>query len=95
LGCANFTTAALRLQCIRSKNWTEIFSVAFPNTGPVLATNAWFPVVDGVELLENAELLVRAGKYNKVPILMGSNQNDGGIIFDYPNAIDAVTYTPI
>jgi len=37
----------------------------------------WGPVVDGVEILDDPRTLAAQGKFNKVPVLLGTNMDEG------------------
>jgi carboxylesterase type B len=37
----------------------------------------WAPVIDGVSLLAHPKVLVKRGEVNRVPVLMGTNRDEG------------------
>jgi para-nitrobenzyl esterase len=49
---------------------------ALPALAPLMP---WGPAIDGVALLDTPLASVRAGKFNKVPVVLGSNKDDGSI----------------
>lgn len=75
LGCA---PGAGQLACLRSKSADEVFSVAptidFDDLRSLKALTPW---VDGVVLPAQPKQLLKQGKFNRVPVMIGSNQNEG------------------
>lgn len=79
LGC---TDASKALECLRGKTPDEIL-LALPGKlaeiGPGGA--AWVPLVDGVNLPEQPAKMLADGSFNKVPVIIGSNKDEGTIFF--------------
>lgn len=73
-----------RLACLRSLPVDRLLGSA---THSFTSPNAtWTPVVDGVVLTDTPEGALRAGASADVPILLGSNSEEGGtfvVLFDY------------
>lgn len=61
--------------CMRAKPTNAVLTAlpANPIGGGVL----WFPVVDGVVLPTTAEEAFKSGKFNQVPVINGSNHDEG------------------
>jgi para-nitrobenzyl esterase len=79
LGCTDPATA---LTCMRAKTADDLL-VALPpkpaEIGPGGGT--WLPVVDGFNIPDQPGNLLAAGMFSKVPIILGSNKNEGTIFF--------------
>ena len=77
----NCTNATSKLDCLRSKNATEISSAGDhtkPSDDPGgVDLIGWSPVVDGIELPDAPRRLLREGKVNHVPVLLGTNHDEG------------------
>jgi para-nitrobenzyl esterase len=84
LGCAAGPT---QLACLRSKSADEVLaaapSVNFNDLRSLLAITPW---VDGVVLPAQPKDLIQQGRFNRVPVLMGTNRDEGrqiiGLAFD-------------
>ena len=81
LKCPPATNATAAMSCLRSKNISEIYR-ASDNTKPHDDPGGvnlidWSPVVDGVELTDVPLNLLRQGKVNQVPVLLGTNHDEG------------------
>jgi para-nitrobenzyl esterase len=76
LGCAG-DAAAIR-SCLRAKPAQEIVE-ALPLKAEVIFGEgvAWGPNVDGVELVDQPRAVLAAKKQAKVPLLVGSNKDEG------------------
>jgi para-nitrobenzyl esterase len=79
LGCTDPTSV---LACLRGKTPDEIL-VALPlKTGEISPSGvAWFPYADGVDLPDQPETLLEGGQFAKVPVLLGTNKNEGTLFF--------------
>lgn len=62
-------------KCLRSKNMTEILDASRHLPGKGLTD--WQPTVDGVEFTDFVQLLAAKGDIANVPVLFGTNQNEG------------------
>jgi len=62
------------LKCLRALSMEELLSVS--SVTGAYATN-WAPTVDGVELTHSPEDLASQGKIANVPIMVGTNLNEG------------------
>ena len=86
LGCAAATNASALtdpavLRCLRSATTQELLHATGAVPGSGLLT--WSPVVDGVELAATPADLAAAGRIvNAVPVLQGSNLNEGSMFTD-------------
>jgi para-nitrobenzyl esterase len=80
LGCS---TAPDVLAAMREKTADEVVKVAFTGYDPNGGTKMR-PVIDGWVIPENPWAMFSAGKQQKVPLLIGTNANEG-TIFVYPD----------
>lgn len=76
LGCAS-SDGALELACMRAQSMQALINNQ-ENANNALV--AWSPVVDGVELTDIPPQLVRQGLFNHVPVLLGSNHDEGTLL---------------
>lgn len=75
LGCKD---AATTLTCLRGKTTEEVMLALKSASGMLSGDGAnWFPSVDGVEVPDQPQKLLDAGKFAKVPTLIGTNKNEG------------------
>jgi para-nitrobenzyl esterase len=90
LGC---TDAASTAECLRSKDVNELVKSGDIDKG----ANAWGPVVDGVELSKPPQKALEAGEFNHVPVLLGSNKDEGTLFAaqTVPGALDEQGYTAL
>jgi para-nitrobenzyl esterase len=70
LGCSD--SAA----CMRSKSTADVLN-AIPASPITVGTRVWFPVVDGHLIPSQPADAIAAGHLNKVPIINGSNRDEG------------------
>lgn len=79
LGC---TDASKALECLRGKTPDEIL-VALPGKPAEIGPGgaAWVPVVDGVNMPDQPAAMLAGGQFAKVPVLLGSNKDEGSIFF--------------
>ena len=61
--------------CMRSRNMTEVLQASDHLPGKGLTD--WSPTVDGVEFTNYVQLLAAAGDIANVPVLFGTNKNEG------------------
>ncbi len=80
LGC---NTASDVLAAMREKTADEVVKAAFTGYSPNGGTKMR-PVIDGWVIPENPWSMFSAGKQKKVPLLIGTNANEGAI-FVYPD----------
>ena len=78
LGCAGDAKAVRA--CLRAKTPKEILS-ALPLRPEIIfgAGVAWTPSLDGVELVDQPKAVLAAKKQAKVPLLLGTNKDEGTI----------------
>jgi hypothetical protein len=78
--CREETTAAGRLRCLRAAPTEALMRAAASSTAPdddTWNSGQWGPVVDGVELLHPPSQLLAEGLVANVPVLIGSNADEG------------------
>jgi len=68
------------LACMRSKPVSEVLETVAPD--PTFAFGegeyvSWFPVLDGVVLTEQMSDSFASGNFNQVPVMIGSNRDEG------------------
>jgi para-nitrobenzyl esterase len=52
------------------------------STGLIAGNGAtWFPYADGIDLPDQPEKLLEAGSFAKVPVILGTNKNEGTLFF--------------
>lgn len=88
LGCDS-GDAAQDLACLRGKPVEEVI-LALPTSAVDIAGSDganWFPVVDGLNIADEPDKLLEQGAINKVPVLLGSNQDEGTIFFAFGGKI--------
>lgn len=76
LGCSEKTGEDL-LSCMRAFDSYTVFEASRSAPGALMHDLVWGPVIDGVEILDDPRKLAAAGKFNKVPVLLGTNMDEG------------------
>ena len=76
LGCAR---EADPLAALRAKTWQEVLDAAAPAQGLFGKGVKFGPVVDGWALPDDPVALFEAGKQHDVPLLVGSNADEGSV----------------
>jgi len=92
LGCTN---PAQVLACLRSKSREDVLRAAPPGREEFIETaNRWNPVVDGFEIPDQPRLLYEQGAFNRVPILLGANRDEGWTYVDrsFPSGLTESQY---
>jgi para-nitrobenzyl esterase len=74
MGCPN---GPGQLACMRSQSTTALMAASPPNLDIINAKPDWVPAIDGVILPDAADKLVRAGRINRVPVMFGTNHDEG------------------
>ena len=78
------------MNCLKAKTWVEIIEA---QQGIILLESSqqidlltsplpWGPIIDGVQMNEDPFTLIREGKFNQIPIITGTT-NDEGRFFVY------------
>lgn len=76
--------------CLEAKPWQTLVAVQGDVTMFHQGTALWSPVVDGVEILSEPHVLASHGQWAKVPVLLGTNHDEGTIFNPLPrNCSDA------
>ncbi|CAK0825370.1 unnamed protein product [Prorocentrum cordatum] len=79
--------SANRITCLISKTTEELKdaeSITSPPNSNVFATLGWGPTIDNDEFAEDPKLLFAQGRHANVPVVGGSNTNEGDA-FVYPS----------
>jgi len=78
--------------CMRAKPAKEILD-ALP-ASPVGASDVlWFPVIDGYVLPQTADQAFQTGKFAKVPVINGSNRNEGTLFVAFGKPLTPDQYS--
>ena len=77
--------------CLRSKSTKQVQD-ALPSSPVGNNGVLWFPVVEGVVLPQSAEQAFTAGKFIHVPLINGSNHNEGTLFVAFGKPIDEAGY---
>jgi len=93
VGC---TDPAQVLACIRAKTTAEVL-LGFGNGQQEFVEHgrvAWGPVVDGVDLPDQPRVLYEHGRFNHVPVILGTTRDEGWIYADrsFPAGLTAAQY---
>lgn len=77
LNCSGVSGEAQLLECLRSKTAEQVLvaQTALERPGPAIYL-PWFPIVDGFELKKHPYEYIEAGEYNKVPFVIGVDQDE-------------------
>lgn len=66
-----------QLACLRSKSASEILAAQGDEWGLLKNNFKWTAVPDGITLQGRPDELIRSGQFNRVPVLLGSNRDEG------------------
>ncbi|MFF1610268.1 carboxylesterase/lipase family protein [Amycolatopsis sp. NPDC058278] len=75
VGCPD---AAAQVACLRGKPMNELIK-AQGEALPLQAELSWTPTIDGKVIKEPTRDAVAAGRYNRVPMISGTNKNEGNL----------------
>ncbi|HEX7880245.1 MAG TPA: carboxylesterase/lipase family protein [Candidatus Eisenbacteria bacterium] len=78
LGCSDVGPVA-ETACLRAKTPAEVLVAADPAQGLYGGGIKFAPIVDGVIIPDDPERLFAAGRFHRVPILIGTNADEGSI----------------
>ncbi|PYI12031.1 carboxylesterase family protein [Aspergillus sclerotiicarbonarius CBS 121057] len=70
VNATNCTTASDTLQCLREVPFDSLYAVAYDGL-------EWFGTIDGIFLKEYPQISITEGRFTKVPILHGTNTDEG------------------
>ncbi|RAK95454.1 putative triacylglycerol lipase (LipA) [Aspergillus ibericus CBS 121593] len=70
VNATNCTTATDTLQCLREVPFDSLYAVAYDGI-------EWFGTIDGIFLKEFPQISITEGRFAKVPILHGTNTDEG------------------
>ncbi len=91
LSCGNASDVAA---CMRAKPTRQVLD-ALP-ASPVGGNGVlWFPVVDGSVLPQSADQAFRSGKFSRVPVVNGSNHDEGTLFVAFGKPVTADQYTAL
>eukprot|EP00040_Diaphanoeca_grandis_P032805 m.199629 g.199629 ORF g.199629 m.199629 type:complete len:567 (+) comp32741_c0_seq2:175-1875(+) len=90
-GCSNLSASQDQVKCLRNVSATDALHMFDnPHCGGLID---WNSVIDGVELSAHPRVLAANGKIHDVPILLGTNRDEGTLFVGDPDKINASTYT--
>lgn len=91
LGCTDVRTAAA---CLRSKSRDEALRALPIDLQQFVEVGQWGPVVDGVEIPDQPRELYRRGAFNRVPLIIGAQGDEGWVFADrsFPTGLSASDY---
>ena len=94
LGC---TDATKTLECLRGKTPDEALLALPGKVGEIGPDGAaWVPVIDHVNIDDQPSALLAAGKFTKMPVILGSNRDEGVIFFSLGLSVTSETdYTAL
>ncbi len=91
LGCDH---ASDLIACMRSRPTRQVLD-ALP-ASPVGGDDVlWFPVVDGYVLPHTADQAFQSGQFSKVPVINGSNRNEGTLFVAFGKPVTRQQYTAL
>ncbi|MBK8256600.1 MAG: carboxylesterase family protein [Polyangiaceae bacterium] len=73
------------LACMRAKTPEELLLALPTGTDFLGGTVSWFPVVDGVTLPDLPSNMFKAGTFEKVPVILGTNRDEASLFFSLSN----------
>ena len=76
LGCDAYKNDASRIDCMRRQPAISVHNSDFQGQ-----FDTWVPTIDGSFLPQDPNLLLFAGQFHKVPIIIGTNQNDSNTVY--------------
>jgi len=80
VGCGSVSN---RLDCLRSlptnKLMTNAFTAKPPSASSTYPVMPWGAAIDGSLLKDNPLTLLQKGQFNRVPLLLGTNENEGSL----------------
>ena len=96
LDCMDVRTAAA---CLRSKTRDQVLRALPLFQAQIVESNAvqWSPIVDGLEIPDQPRELYKRGRFNRVPLVIGVNRDEGWTFVDrsFPSGLDATQYEAV
>ena len=96
LDCTDMRTAAA---CLRSKTRDQVLRALPLFQAQIVESNAvqWSPTVDGLEIPDQPRELYKRGRFNRVPLIIGVNRDEGWTFVDrsFPSGLDATQYEAV
>jgi len=96
LGCTGPDSSAL-LACLRAIDRDRVLFAHPPNLFEQFSETGrtqWTPIVDGLEIPEQPRVLFEQGAFNRVPVLLGANRDEGWMFVNrsFPAGLTASQY---
>ena len=88
LGCKGTEVVA----CMRSKSTEDVLK-AIPASAISIGPPVWFPVMDGHLIPSQPVDAMAAGKFNQVPVVNGSNHDEGTLFMAFGQPVTAEQFT--
>lgn len=95
LGCDQQTDHEYLLRCLRSVTYNSSVIAKEPTVITGIMQFAFVPVVDGDFIRKDPAQLLRSGHFKKIPILLGSNENEGTSFIVYMDGIYNLQHSPV
>lgn len=94
LGCTDARSAPA---CLRSKSRDEVLRALPIDIQQFVEGGQWTPVVDGLELPDQPRELYRRGQFNRVPLIIGVQGDEGWVFVDrsFPTGLSASDYAAV
>jgi para-nitrobenzyl esterase len=91
LGCPDVRSA---VACLRSKTRDEVLRALPIDLQKFVEAGQWTPVVDGLEIPDQPRELYRRGQFNRVPLIIGVQRDEGWVFVDrsFPGGLSASDY---
>ena len=96
LDCTDVRTVAA---CLRSKTRDQVLRALPLFQAQIVESNAvqWSPTVDGLEIPDQPRELYKRGRFNRVPLIIGVNKDEGWVFVDrsFPSGLDSTQYEAV
>ena len=83
VGCYQEDDPDYMVTCLRTKNASEFIDHEWNSLNSVIAQFPFVPVIDGILIKRDPSFMLRDGEFNKVPLLLGSNENEATFFMVY------------
>lgn len=96
LNCPAGLGAEAQLGCLRSRPAADINKLTAWDRNVIGGAPVWIPVVDGITVPDTPAALLQQGRVHRVPVIFGSNRNEGRLFVFYSfhiNKLAPVTVT--
>eukprot|EP00008_Paramoeba_atlantica_P008171 CAMPEP_0201476066 /NCGR_PEP_ID=MMETSP0151_2-20130828/1352_1 /ASSEMBLY_ACC=CAM_ASM_000257 /TAXON_ID=200890 /ORGANISM="Paramoeba atlantica, Strain 621/1 / CCAP 1560/9" /LENGTH=387 /DNA_ID=CAMNT_0047856343 /DNA_START=805 /DNA_END=1968 /DNA_ORIENTATION=+ len=77
VGCQEGGDPVQQVSCLRSVSADDILHHYEDGALDITSGCSWAPTIDGVELVVHPQFQVQSGHFNRVPVMLGSNVDEG------------------